>query len=160
MGKKHKSPSRKKYEENNPNFTVRMPLEWHEDFDRYITRNGLSRRDFMGVSLLKIRFDFKKVRDQAYKEGHTNGHKMGDEEGYTRGYAEGQERGRREGYVEGAEYMYKKMKDQNKLWYYCAVCNEIKFIEPNSPEHKFIIDMMRVHGWKHPGCNFQCNPYL
>ena len=84
--------------------------------------------------------------------------KPSNEEDYNRGFAEGLEIGRREGYDEGADFMYKKYKDQYKLWYYCAVCGNQIDIVPNSPEHHFIIDMMRDHGWKHSGCSFWRNP--
>jgi len=95
-----------------------------------------------------------------YQKGYIDGQKKGNEEGYTTGYSEGLKRGKKEGHDKGAEYIYEKTKDQNKLWHYCAVCGEPIFIEPDSPAHHFIIDMMRFNGWKHPGCANWGDPYL
>lgn len=183
MGKKNKPLSREIYEQNNPNWTVRMPLELHNVLNDFLEDSDLSRREFMAIGLGKQKANFERVRDESYsmgiidgerngynrgktdgyntgwQQGYNDGQKKGNEEGHQKGYAEGLKRGKKEGYDEGAEYIYEKMKDQNKLWYYCAGCGEPIFIERNSPEHHFIIDMMRQNGWRHSDCGFWGDPY-
>lgn len=180
---KHKPPSRERYEQNNPNWTVRLTMALFIALQEFLEKTGYSRRSFIRIALGKMKMDFDKNWNEAYEEGIVDGErngfsmgetegfnkgwqqgldegqKNGDEEGYSRGYAEGLERGKKEGYAEGADYIYEKTKDQNKLWHYCAVCGEPIFIKPNSPAHQFIIDMMRLNGWKHQGCNPWANPY-
>jgi flagellar biosynthesis/type III secretory pathway protein FliH len=181
---KHKPPSRVRYEKNNPNWTVRLTKALFIALQEFLEKTGYSRRSFIRMALGKMKMDFEKIRNAAYDEGikygekngynmgesdgfkkgwqlgFDKGQKKGDEEGYNKGCAEGLERGKKLGYAEGADYIYKKLKDQNKLWYYCTVCGKPIFIEPNSPEHQFIIDIMRSNGWKHSGCNYFRNPYF
>lgn len=177
MSKKHKPPSRIKYEENNPNWTVRLTRFLFEALQAFLEKSNLSRRDFIAIALKKQKMDYEKIITEGYndgfakgeesgyktglsdgynngwQQGFNDGQKKGIDEGYHKGFVEGLENGKKEGYNEGAEEIYEKMKDQNRLWYYCAVCGDQIFIEPNSPEHHFIIDMMRYHGWGHSGCN-------
>jgi hypothetical protein len=49
-----------------------------------------------------------------------------------------------EGYAAG-------MKDY-RLWYYCSVCGEGIWLEPNTDSHKAIIQYMKEHGWHHGKC--------
>ncbi len=42
-----------------------------------------------------------------------------------------------------------------QIWYYCAVCGERIYIEPNSESHKAMIGYMKEHGWGHPSCHRQ-----
>ncbi len=184
MGKKHKPPSRERYEQNNPNWTVRLTLFLFDALQAFLEESDQSRREFIAIALEKQEMDYENAHsegfiegfdagkkngyetgssegfDKSWQQGYHDGQKKGNEEGYTTGYSEGLKRGKKEGYDEGAEYIYEKTKDQSKLWYYCVVCGEIIFIEPNSPEHHLIIDMMRHHGWKHSGCAYRGNPYL
>ncbi len=169
MGKKHVSPSREKYEKNHPNWTVRMPLQWHEDYKRYVTRLGLSRRDFMGVGLKKIKLDYEKVRTQGYNTGHDDGYKQGHEVGfekgkevgYNNGDQQGYERGRREGIAEGilqGRYQgdkegYARSLEEWRIWYFCPRCHEMLFVTPYSVIHNDIIGFLMSRGWGHyPTC--------
>ncbi len=184
MGKTHKTPSRKKYEEKNPNWTSRLPIDLYVELEAFLEGYGQSRRDFIAIALGKQQANFERGRDEWYnrglndgekngynmgktdgynngwQQGYNDGQKKGNEEGYTKGYAEGLKRGKKEGFDEGAEYIHEKTKDQNKIWYYCVVCGEPIVIKPNSPAHHFIIDMMRFNGWKHSGCAYWGDPYL
>jgi len=183
MGK-HKPPSRERYEENNPNWTVRLTLNLYNALQEFLKKTGYSRRSFIRMALGKMKMNFERIKDEAYtkgiddgerngytmgeldgynngwQQGYIDGQKKGNEEGYTTGYSEGLKRGKKEGFDEGAEYIYEQTKDQNKIWYQCVVCGEPIVIKPNSPEHLFIIDMMRLNGWKHSGCANWGDPYL
>ena len=184
MGKKHKAPSRVKYERNNPNWTARLTLNLYNALQEFLKKTGYSRRSFIRMALGKMKMNFERVWDEGYTEGFsdgeesgyevgssegydngwqqgfTAGQKKGNEEGYNKGYVEGLKRGKMEGFDEGAEYIHEQTKDQNKLWYYCVVCRESIVIKPDSIEHRFIIDMARFNGWKHPGCDYWGDPYL
>ena len=52
---KHKPPSRIRYEKKNPVFSIRMPQEWHDEFNTLAESLGLSRRAFLAVALDKIK---------------------------------------------------------------------------------------------------------
>ena len=54
------------------------------------------------------------------------------------------EEARGEGYEEGRK--------DHQAWYYCNVCGERIDIEPNSDEHKEIIDYMKKQRWRHGSC--------
>jgi flagellar biosynthesis/type III secretory pathway protein FliH len=177
MGKKHKPPSRIKYEKNNPNWTVRLTKFLFDILQDFLEKSNLSRRDFIAIALKKQEMDYERIITEWYNDGFAegeksgyktgsndgynkgcqqgfiDGQKKGIDEGYHKGYAEGLENGKKEGYAKGADEIYEKIKDQNKIWYYCVVCGELIFVEPNSPAHQFIIDMMISNGWKHPSCN-------
>ena len=58
---------------------------------------------------------------------------------------------------EAEEEAYLEAEKAWQTWYYCAVCHERINIEPNSNEHKTIIDYMRKAGWRHIDCH---NPKL
>ena len=178
MGKKHKPPSRERYEQNNPNWTVRLTLFLFDALQTFLEKSGLSRRDFMAIALEKQEMDYENAHsegfaegfdagkkngyetgssdgfDNGWQQGYNDGQKKGNEEGYTTGYSEGLKRGKKEGFDEGAEYIHEQTKDQNKIWHYCAVCGEPIVIKPDSSEHRFIIDMARFNGWKHSGCAY------
>ena len=49
------------------------------------------------------------------------------------------------GYNEGAE--------DAQIWYYCNICGEKIHIEPNSENHKALIEYMEEHGWGHASCH-------
>lgn len=183
MKKKHKPPSRERYEEGNPNWTARLTKYLFDALQVFLEKSNQSRRDFIAIALGEQEMDYERVRNEWYdkgiidgenngyimgesdgfnngwQQGFNDGQKKGNEDGYNKGYTEGLERGKKEGYDEGAEYIYEKIKDQNKLWYFCTFCGEPIIIEPNSDEHHFIIDMMRQNGWGHQGCNSWGNPY-
>ena len=174
--KKHKPPSRERYEQNNPNWTVRMPIALHDALEAFLEGSDQSRRDFMAIALEKQEMDYERIRTEGYNEGITDGeiegynkgksdgfidgkqvgyeegHQIGYSEGHDQGYSEGYAEGKKKGFDEGGEYLHEQIKDLNKIWYYCVVCGEPIVIKPNSPEHHFIIAMMRYNGWAHPEC--------
>ena len=49
------------------------------------------------------------------------------------------------GYTEGAE--------DAQIWYYCKICGEEIYIEPNSESHKALIEYLEEHGWGHASCH-------
>lgn len=150
--KKHKPPSRRKYEESNPNWTVRMPLSWHKDYDLYVAKCGLSRKNFMGVSLEKIMLTYEQVRTQAYNEGFAAGHKQGSIDGYSEGERMGYNKGRQEGFEEGKQVGIDLGKSMWAIWYPCLICGRPVFITPLSEEHYLISDFFIDHGWAHLDC--------
>lgn len=126
--KKHKPPSRKRYEQNNPNWTVRMPIELHDALEAFLRDSNQSRRDFMAIAFEKQKVNFESVRWQGYANGYSVGYAQGErvgnalgqKAGYENGYAvgfnegdkQGYERGRREGIDEGIftnKYMLKSL---------------------------------------------------
>jgi len=149
---KHKPESRKKYEKNNPNWTVRMPLSWHEEYEIYVKKFGLSRREFMGVSLEKIKLNFEQIRTQAYNEGFAVGRKQGHQEGYAEGETTGYNKGREEGFAEGKHVGIDQGKGEWGIWYLCCICGGFIYVKPNSEEHNEIVDFFDYRGWAHLDC--------
>ena len=184
MGKKHKAPSRVKYERNNPNWTARLTLNLYNALQEFLKETGYSRRSFIRMALGKMKMNFERASNEWYNKGiidgeiegynkgksdgfidgkqvgYEEGHQIGYSEGHDQGYSEGYTEGKKKGFDEGGEYLHEQIKDLNKIWYYCVVCGEPIVIKPDSPAHHFIIDMMRFNGWKHSGCANWGYPYL
>ena len=88
-GKRHKPPSRIRYENNNPVFSVRMPKAWHDRLNQMLEASNQSRKDFLAQALgIKTgnsepmkQQDFIKGYKEGYKEGYKNGRKFGHDEG-------------------------------------------------------------------------------
>ncbi|UCD13481.1 MAG: hypothetical protein JSW60_07980 [Thermoplasmatales archaeon] len=184
MGKTHKPPSREKYEANYPNWTVRMPKEWHVVTEVFLRESNLSRRQFMGIALKIQKIDFERVRWQGWNDGYSIGYgqgervgsalgqKAGYENGYEVGFNEGDkqgyERGRIEGIAEGIlqgcyqgdnEGYDRCLKDW-RIWSFCPSCHGVLFIPPNSEIHDDIIGFLMSRGWGHyPYCPHH-NPYF
>ena len=122
--KKHKPPSRERYEEKNPNWTVRMPKDLHDALNAFLKDSNQSRRDFMGIALRKQNANFVRMRVQGYKEGHQIGHNKGYKEGYQhgeaagyqKGYQEGLEKGEKIGIEKGEIIGLEKGKDQGRFY--------------------------------------------
>ena len=74
--KGHKPPSRIRYEERNPVFSVRMPLQWHNELKTLMEDAGLSKRDFLAVVLEKQTLNYEKLRDKFVNEGIEKGKTM------------------------------------------------------------------------------------
>jgi flagellar biosynthesis/type III secretory pathway protein FliH len=151
-GGRHKPPSRIKYEKNNPNWTVRMPLLWHKDYEIYVKRLGLCRRDFMGVSLEKIKLNYEQARNQGYKDGYANGYKKGRDEGYAEGESVGYQNGHEKGFSEGEQVGYDQGASDCSIWCYCCICGEPIYVKPDSEEHKAVIDFFDDQSWAHLEC--------
>lgn len=175
--KKHKPPSRERYEQNNPNWTVRMPIALHDALEVFLEGSDQSRRDFMAIALEKQKVNFESVRWQGYATGHSVGYgqgervggALGQKAGYENGYAvglnegdkQGYERGRREGIADGilqGRYQgdnegYARGRDEWRIWSFCPSCHGVLFIPPNSEIHDDIIRFLMDHGWGHyPEC--------
>ncbi|UCF13612.1 MAG: hypothetical protein JSW06_04965 [Thermoplasmatales archaeon] len=73
MEKKGKPPSREKYEANYPNWTVRMPKEWHVVTEVFLRESNLSRRQFIGIALKIQKINFERVRWQGWNDGYSIG---------------------------------------------------------------------------------------
>jgi len=52
---------------------------------------------------------------------------------------------RGEGYIQAIE--------DYAIWYYCAVCGEPIYIDPNDDSHKAMIGYMKDKGWAHASCH-------
>lgn len=157
---KHGSTAKERYEKRNPNWTVCMPQEWHDEFKTLAESVGLSRREFMAVVLDKIMIDFENARVQGYKEGshigHTKGYKEGyqhgEAAGYEKGLQEGLEKGEKIGYEKGEIAGYEKGKKDGRLWCFCWICGESIPIDPKSDVHWEIMDFMRMRRFCHSEC--------
>ena len=141
--KKDKPPSRKRYEKKNPNWTVRMPLPWHEDYEIHVENLGLSRREFMGVSLEKIKLDYEQIRAQSFNQGVAIGHKQGYSQGHNDGSAKGKEEGRRE----VTEEAFKLAESYWKIEFYCPRCRRLTEVSANSWTYRSLIDFLYYFGW-------------
>lgn len=73
---KHKPPSRMRYEQNYPVWSVRMPKEWHMDVNTFLKDSNQSRREFMGKALGN--------QKRGYKRAYAKGCEEGYEEGYNK----------------------------------------------------------------------------
>ena len=47
---------------------------------------------------------------------------------------------------------YNQAVEDCEIWYYCAVCREPIYMEPNGDDHKKMIGYMEEHGWAHASC--------
>lgn len=140
---KHKPPSRIRFEKANPVWSVRMPLQWHKDYEIYVQQNGLSRKMFMGVSLGKIKLDYENVTNQTYNQGFADGAEQGHEQGYQEGYVKGKKEGCQEGKVEGS-YLAEKY---YRIRLYCPECNQTKDLVINSLTYYFLLDFLQYYDW-------------
>ena len=122
MGKrKHKSPSRIRYEKTHPVVSFRVKDEWKNEFKTFLQEQNLSIGDFFRISYGKQKANYQEAHDQGFDEGF----KIGYNEGKTEGYKLG-------------------MNDW-AIWCYCWKCLKPIFIKPNSDAHKKMIDAMSGH---------------
>jgi flagellar biosynthesis/type III secretory pathway protein FliH len=128
---KHKPPSRIRYEENNPVWSVRMPKEWIEELEAELEVNGQSRRDFLGIALEKQSLNAEKIRVAWRKKGESQGYEDGLKKGKDKGYNEGM--------------------NEWAIWVQCFKCYKQLFIIRDSPDHKYIIEMVQGD-LKHSQC--------
>jgi flagellar biosynthesis/type III secretory pathway protein FliH len=140
---RHKPPSRERYEKANPVWSARLPKPWHGDYEIYVEKHGLSRKTFMGVALGKIKLDYEQVRDKAFAEGITVGHKQGYTQGRNDGFATGKEEGRKEGKDEG----YKLAEQYLKIVLCCPACGRLEEVFANSWTYQMLVDFLYHYGW-------------
>ena len=151
-GAKHKPESRKRYEKKYPNWTVRMPLQWHKDYETYVKKLGLSRREFMGVALEKIKLDYEQIKTQSFNKGFAVGRKQGHQEGYAEGENIGYKKGREDGFEEGKKIGIDQGTSDCTIWYFCVLCGEPIYVKPGSEEHKMIINFFNHYTRAHTKC--------
>jgi len=128
---KHKTPSRERYEKNNPVWSVRMPKEWIDELESELEANGQSRRDFLGIALKNQTLDAEEIRVIWRKKGYNQGYERGHEDGDTKGYA--------------------KCMNDWAIWVYCSNCLKPLFIKRDSQDHTELIDIAQGY-FKHSKC--------
>ena len=120
--KKRKSPSREKYEKENPVVSFRVPEKDYARFEVIRQKLGLSHggvyRNGLGVIEVKIRSE-EEIREEAYEQGKIEGFEI-------------------------AESIY-------KVTYLCSVCGKEIEVETDVAK-KAIRRYMREHGWGHTDC--------
>ena len=120
---KRKSPSREKYERNNPVVSHRIPKELRDRLQAAKEKEGLSYTDIlkMGLGLLepKIRAE-KEVWEEAYERGHISG--------YT-----------------SAESAY-------RITYPCSVCKKTMVVRAEGTK-RAIREFLINEGWGHATCH-------
>jgi flagellar biosynthesis/type III secretory pathway protein FliH len=119
--KKHKPPSRERYEKNNPVWSVRMPKELIETLEAELKLNGQSKREFIGVALKKQMLNVEEIRVTSRKKGY--------DQGYEKGYQDGDKKGYDRGMNEWA------------IWGYCHKCNKKIFFKRDSPNHETMVEV-------------------
>ena len=123
--KRHKPPSRIRYEKNNPVISFRIKKELYNEFKAFLKDQELSIGDFFRIALKKQKATYKRA----------------DTGGYNRGYNDGKNNG-----AKTAISIW-------RIWYYCKICGEMIYITPNSDPHKALINYMKEKGWGHAKCH-------
>jgi predicted CopG family antitoxin len=121
-GKKKKTPSREKYEKENPVVGFRISRELYDRLQSVKKAEGKSITEVLkvGVGLLEVKVrKEKEIRVQAYDEG------------WEKGASE-------------AEELY-------SVSYSCSVCGE-EIVVTTDEEKRAIKKYMREHGWGHANC--------
>lgn len=121
--KKKKTPSRLKYEQNNPVSSSRIDKQLKETLREIKEKEGLSQADVLrrGTGLVEVKMrKEEEIRQQAYDEGEENGIRM-------------------------AERVY-------MVTYPCSKCGKMKAVTTDE-EKKAIRDFMVQSGWCHADCN-------
>ena len=110
-----------------PVFSIRMPQEFHDEFQTLAEELGMSRREFMAVALKKQKINYKRAHNQGYNKGYNIGHKA----------------------------VYEKGKQDWGVQFPCKICDELAYIQPNSDCHRAVIEFLRERVWVHEECNEQ-----
>lgn len=120
--RKKKSPSRVKYEQNNPVSSSRVDKKLKETLREIKEKEGLSQTDVLrrgaGLVVVKMRKE-EEIRQKAYDEGYEKG-------------------------IEAAAELY-------EVPYPCSVCGK-EIVVTTDEEKKAIAEYMREHGWGHGDC--------
>ena len=115
-------PSRKKYEEDNPVVSCRVPKELYNRLRAIKKVEGKSMTDILKAGLglfeVKVRAE-KEVKQEAYEEGQLNGYELAE-----------------------SEY---------KVTYPCSICGKSIEVTTEE-EKKAIRGYMVEHGWGHADC--------
>ena len=125
--KKKKTPSRLKYEQNNPVSSSRIDKQLKETLREIKEKEGLSQADVLrrGAGLVEVKMrKEEEIRQQAYDRG------------YDKGYEDA---------AKAAEELY-------AVPYRCIKCGK-EIIVTTDEEKKAIATYMHEHGWCHGDCN-------
>ena len=124
---KRKSPSREKYERNNPVASFRMSKKLGDKAQEAKGKLGLSYRNIFetGLSLIEVKIRTEaEIRKEAYREGHFKGYTL-------------------------AESIY-------KVTYPCSICKKVLEVTTEE-EKKAIRRFMIDSGWGHAACHDRWN---
>jgi hypothetical protein len=123
--KRHRSPSRERYEKTHPVISVRMPKKWVDELDAYLDEQELSRGDFFRTSFGKQKANLQITHSQGYYKGYNIGYNAG----------------------------YEKGKQDCGVQFPCNKCGELIYLPLHSNCHQAIIGFLKEHGWNHVECN-------
>jgi hypothetical protein len=132
---KHKPPSRIKYEQKNPVFTVRMPITWHDALKLHQQETGRSRKTILGLMLDKVIGNYDAAKRQSYDKGFKKGLEDGKKMGYDDAYNKGKQDGFTLGQQQGRDEGYKIGKDEWLIEEPCARCGKPLILKRDSPEY-------------------------
>jgi hypothetical protein len=110
-------------------FSTRIPKDWEEELNQILKDMGISKKEFIGIALKKIRASYNRV----YQKGLNFGEILGYSKGHNDGINEASETW--------------------AIWYFCDICNKEILVEPNTNSHKAIIQYMKEYGWGHSECH-------
>jgi flagellar biosynthesis/type III secretory pathway protein FliH len=114
--KKHKLPSRIKYEKNHPNVSFRIEKNLLLKLNTYLKKQKISKPDFIRIALKEKEENYDIAYNNGYKIGYEEGNKKGEEQGYDKGF-----------------------KDW-AIWIKCWRCLQPVYIKPNSKDHQQILN--------------------
>jgi hypothetical protein len=63
---KPKAPSRTRFEQDNPVFSILMPKELHDAFTTFLQETGQDRKTFMAIALNKQKANHEHISKQGY----------------------------------------------------------------------------------------------
>jgi len=127
--KKHRPPSRIRYEESHPTISFRLEKSLRDELNSFLQKNNLSKPDFIKIFLKKQKENYEAVRTDAYDKGLQDGKKSGREEGYEEG------------------------KKDWAIWVNCYNCLAPVYIMPNTKDHETLIKAVRGYF-----CHKKCSP--
>jgi flagellar biosynthesis/type III secretory pathway protein FliH len=122
MAKKY--PSQIKYEQENPLICFRVKRDEKEKIKQIVEITGKNESQIMRETL----FYAEKEYSDVYKKGY--------DKGYNDGYDEGNDKG----------------KEDWRIWFFCSICGEMMFVDPDSDSHNAIIKYTKKSGWGHSKC--------
>ena len=125
MGKKrHKPPSRIRYEKTHPVVSFRVKDEWYDAFKAFLQEQNLSIGDFFRISYEKQKANYQKAHNQGFNKGYRIGYNAG----------------------------YEKGKEEWGIQFPCSICGELVYIPPNSDCHQAVIEFLKSRHWAHGKC--------
>jgi flagellar biosynthesis/type III secretory pathway protein FliH len=126
--KKHKPPSRIKYEQNNPTISFRIQRSLYDKLKSVLKEKNMSNADFIKAALQEKQ---KNIDSNQYKN-----------------YTESYELGKKDGLMQG----YSKAQDDFAFWCSCYKCKRPFYVKPGTKEYQMVIDQM-----KEKYCHLECS---